>query len=79
MAVWWRHFDFTDPAIYGQQEGIPNGGVNLQPLVSKAVDAVKDAKRNRDAERARQQADAAVERTGPAPSPTPLPSPGARP
>jgi hypothetical protein len=51
MAVWWRHFNFEEPAIYGQGKGIPNGGVNLLPLVSKAVDAIKDAKRNREAER----------------------------
>src|SRR5687767_9009199 len=50
MAVWWRHFDFESPAIYGQGKGIPNGGVNLLPLVTKAVDAIKDAKRNREAE-----------------------------
>jgi hypothetical protein len=79
MAVWWRHFDFESPAIYGQGKGIPNGGVNLLPLVTKAVDAIKDAKRNRDAERARKEADAAAERAGPAPSPSPLPSPSSKP
>jgi hypothetical protein len=76
MAVWWRHFDFESPAIYGQGKGIPNGGVNLLPLVTKAVDAIKDAKRNRDAERARKEADAAAEaaaRPSPAPSASPKP------
>jgi hypothetical protein len=78
MAVWWRHFDFESPAIYGQGKGIPNGGVNLLPLVTKAVDAIKDAKRNRDAERARKAADAAAEaaaRPSPAPSPSASPKP----
>jgi hypothetical protein len=74
MAVWWRHFDFESPAIYGQGQGIPNGGVNLLPLVSKAVDAIKDAKRNRDADRARKAADAAAEAAA-SPSPTPSASP----
>ena len=74
MAVWWRHFDFESPAIYGQGKGIPNGGVNLLPLVSKAVDAIKDAKRNRDAERARKAADAAAAAAAPSPSPSPSPS-----
>jgi hypothetical protein len=74
MAVWWRHFDFESPAIYGQGKGIPNGGVNLLPLVSKAVDAIKDAKRNRDADRARKAADAAAEAAA-SPSPTPSASP----
>jgi hypothetical protein len=78
MAVWWQHFNFEEPAIYGQGKGIPNGGVNLLPLVSKAVDAIKDAKRNREAERARKAADAAAEaaaRPSPAPSPSASPSP----
>lgn len=74
MAVWWRHFDFEAPAIYGQGKGIPSGGVNLLPLVEKVVDKVKDAKRNRDAEKARQAADAAAEAAArPSPSPSPKP------
>jgi len=75
MAVWWRHYDFDSPAIYGQGQGIPNGGVNLVPLVTKAVDAIKDAKRNREAERARKAADAAAAAAAASPSPSPLPSP----
>jgi hypothetical protein len=76
MAVWWRHFDFESPSIYGQGKGIPNGGVNLLPLVTKAVDAIKDAKRNRDADRARKEADAAAEAAAsPAPSASPSPRP----
>jgi hypothetical protein len=78
MAVWWRHFDFESPAIYGQGKGIPNGGVNLLPLVTKAVDAIKDAKRNRDAARASQEADAAAEAAA-SPSPAPSASPSPKP
>jgi hypothetical protein len=78
MAVWWRHFDFESPAIYGQGKGIPNGGVNLLPLVTKAVDAIKDAKRNRDAARAREEADAAAEAAA-SPSPAPSASPSPKP
>lgn len=78
MAVWWRHFDFTTPAIYNNQ-GVPNGGVNLLPLVTKAVDAIKDAKRNRDAEKARKAADELAAKTPAAPSPEPLPSPTPKP
>jgi hypothetical protein len=74
MAVWWRHFAFESPAIYGQGKGIPNGGVNLLPLVTKAVDAVKDAKRNREADKARKAADELAARTAAAPSPSPAPS-----
>ena len=78
MAVWWRHYDFDSPAIYGQGKGIPNGGVNLIPLISKVADSFKDAKRNREAERARKAADAAVAAAAAA-SPTPTPSPSASP
>ena len=67
--------DFESPAIYGQGKGIPNGGVNLLPLVTKAVDAIKDAKRNRDAERARKAANAAAAAAGASPSPSPSPTP----
>jgi len=45
MAVWWRHFNFTEPAIYGR--GIPfgkpppPGSVNILPLVDWLAKKVK--------------------------------------
>jgi len=75
MATWWRHYDFDSPAIYGQGKGIPNGGVNLIPLISKVADSFKDAKRNREADRARKAADAAAAAASPTPSPSPSASP----
>ena len=43
MMVWWEHFDFTEPAVYGRGynlNGQPNS-VNLLPLFEKIYDKLK--------------------------------------
>jgi hypothetical protein len=43
MIVWWKHFDLTEPAVYGHghtANGQPNS-VNLLPLFEKIYDKLK--------------------------------------
>lgn len=73
MAVWWAHFNFTDPAVYGRgtafRQPPPKGSVDVTPLVGWVADKVRDFKRNR------QQAPKPEASPSPAPSPSPSPSP----
>src|SRR4029453_5998837 len=73
MAVWWEHFDFTSPAIYGYGSAYglqaPQGSVNLLPLVKAAAQKNKDSKRNRPAKKAPPL------EASPSPSPKPSSSP----
>ena len=45
MAVWWKHFDFVEPAVYGRDYNLrPNAqpnSVNLLPLFQKLYDKLK--------------------------------------
>jgi hypothetical protein len=46
MMVWWKHFDFTEPAVYGRGyalNGQPNS-VNLLPVFEKIYDKLKKRK-----------------------------------
>lgn len=46
MMVWWKHFDFTEPAVYGRGY-IPNAqpnSVNLLPMFEKIYDKLKKRK-----------------------------------
>lgn len=51
MSVWWAHFNFTSPSVYGRGTAFrgapPQGSVDVTPLVNWVADKVRDFKRNR--------------------------------
>ena len=71
MSIWWAHFEFTAPAVYGRgtafRQPPPNGSADFVPLAGWVADKVKDYKRDhRKAPKAQ---------PSPEPSPSPTPSP----
>lgn len=75
MSVWWAHFNFTEPAVYGRgtafRQPPPKGSVDVTPLVGWVADKVRDYKRNRQ----RAPTPEASPSPGATPSPAPSPSP----
>jgi len=73
MSVWWAHFNFTTPSVYGRgtafRQPPPQGSVDVTPLVGWVADKVRDYKRNRQK----------VPKPDASPSPAPSPSPSATP
>lgn len=79
MAVWWAHFDFTSPAVYGRgtafRQAPPKGSVDVTPLVGWVADKVRDYKRNRKKPPKIDYAVTPAPDASPSPGPTPTPSP----
>lgn len=81
MSVWWAHFNFTSPAVYGRGTAFrappPQGSVDVTPLVGWVADKVRDYKRNR---RSRPKPDASPSPgASPLPEASPSPSPAPKP
>jgi hypothetical protein len=77
MSVWWAHFNFTSPSVYGRGTAFrappPNGSVDITPLVGWVADKVRDYKRNR--RKAPRPEGPSSPTSSPSPAPTPSPSP----
>jgi hypothetical protein len=76
MAVWWAHFNFTSPSVYGRgtafRHAPPKGSVDITPLIGWAADKVRDYKRNR---KKPPKIDYALPSPDASPSPEPSPTP----
>jgi hypothetical protein len=79
MSVWWGHFNFTSPSVYGRGTAFrappPQGSVDVTPLVGWVADKVRDHKRNRQKTPRPDASPSPGASPSPAPSPTPTPKP----